>query len=244
MILRGIEWVDKYNTKNEYDKLSFELENGNSKEVIKHSKEIIFPLKAKPLNDKGLLYDWSIKNITDKGASQTIYGWNRSGGKRKHAGRDLYTNLFNRKIYENSVNTLRSQIEIVSIANGEILEIKYFYYETYQVTILHKTFNHGKFIIRYGELDKNTIKVKIGDKVKQGQVLGYSGILIDNSKNKHPNIISGQIVMMLHFEYFKDGDDTKNNLTNKNNLPFQRRKDISDPLEILEEGYKNTFFKD
>ena len=69
--------------------------------------EIIFPLKVKPLNDKGLSYDWTIKNPTDKNATQAVYGWNRNGGKRKYAARDLYTNPL---------------IEVIAIADEKVLE--------------------------------------------------------------------------------------------------------------------------
>lgn len=178
--------------------------------------EIIFPLKVKPLNDKGLSYDWTIKNPTDKNATQAVYGWNRNGGKRKYAARDLYTNPL---------------IEVIAIADGKVLEQKEFYEGTYQVTVLHETSKYGKFIIRYGELDKNSILVKSGDIIKQGQVLGKTGKM-NGIKN-----------YMLHFEYFTDGNDIKvsGKLTDKSNPPFNRRKDITDPLEILQEGYKNTF---
>ncbi|WP_245596269.1 hypothetical protein [Helicobacter rodentium] len=89
-----------------------EGEEENQKEE-ENLKEIIFPLKVKPLNDKGLPYDWSIKNPTDIKATQTIYGRNRQGGKRKHAGRDLYTDFF-----ERNVKNPKSNIEIIAIANG------------------------------------------------------------------------------------------------------------------------------
>ena len=182
------------------------------------NNEIIFPLKVKPLNDKGLSYDWSIKNSTDKNASQSVYGSRRSGGTRKHAARDLYTNPLT---------------EVIAIADGKVLEQKNFYEGTYQITVLHETSQYGKFIIRYGEMDKNSILVKDGDEIKQGQILGKTGKM-NGIKN-----------YMLHFEFYTNGtrDDVKGNgvLTMKGKNAFQRRDDIADPLEILQEGYKNTF---
>ena len=204
----------------------------------KASNEIIFPLKVKPLNDKGLPYDWSIKNPTDKNATQTIYGRNRNGGKRKHAARDLYTDLL-----ERSIKNPKSNTEIVAIANGKVLDTKDFYLDTHQVTILHETTKYGKFIVRYGELDSGRILIKAGDKVSKGQVIGYAGLMLN--KGIHPNIVPNKQVMMLHFELYKDG--TRDNvrgkdiLTIKGENDFSRRKDIADPLEILQEGYKNTF---
>ncbi|WP_233714365.1 M23 family metallopeptidase [Helicobacter trogontum] len=205
------------------------------------NNEIIFPLKVKPLNDKGLLYDWSIKNPTDKNATQTIYGRNRNGGRRKHAARDLYTDFF-----ERNIKNPKSNVEIVAIADGEVLDKRDFYLDTKQVTILHETSKYGKFIVRYGELDSSRILVNIGDKVKQGQVIGYAGLMLEGEPKIHPNIVPNKQVMMLHFELYKDGSKIdvkkggKDILSIAGNI-FERRNDIADPLEILQEGYKNTF---
>lgn len=176
------------------------------------------------MNDKGLPYDWSIKNLTDKNASQTIYGRNRKNG-RKHAGRDLYT---------------KPLTEVVAITDGTVLDKAYFYEGTYQVTdflepVLHKSTKYGKFIIRYGELDNEAIFVKKGDMVKQGQVLGKTGKM-NGIKN-----------YMLHFEFYTNGNRIdirgKDILSRPNDLKniFRRRDDLRDPLDILLEGYKNSF---
>ena len=185
--------------------------------------EIIFPLKIKPLNDKGLPYDWTIKNATDKNATQTIYGRNRSGGARKHAARDLYTSPLT---------------EVVTISDGIVLDSGDFYEGVHQVTISHETSKYGKFIIRYGEMDKNSILVKKGDKIKQGQTIGKTGKM-NEIKN-----------YMLHFEFYTNGDrkDVRGkdilSVTGKNANVFKRRDDITNPLEILLDGYKNTFGED
>ena len=221
----------EYQGKYAANRIKLEVEYGRN-------NEIIFPLKVKPLNDKGLLYDWSIKNPTDTNATQTIYGRNRNGGARKHAARDLYTDFF-----ERNIKNPKSNVEIVAIADGEVLDEGEFYLDTKQVTILHETSKYGKFIVRYGELDSSRILVNIGDKVKQGQVIGYAGLMLKGKPKIHPNIIPNKQVMMLHFEYFTNGNDTNviGKLTDYSKLPFQRRNDIADPLEILQEGYKNTF---
>ena len=221
----------EYQGKYAANRIKLEVEHGRN-------NEIIFPLKVKPLNDKGLLYDWSIKNPTDTNATQTIYGRNRNGGARKHAARDLYTDFF-----ERNIKNPKSNVEIVAIADGEVLDEGEFYLDTKQVTILHETSKYGKFIVRYGELDSSRILVNIGDKVKQGQVIGYAGLMLKGKPKIHPNIIPNKQVMMLHFEYFTNGNDTNviGKLTDYSKLPFQRRNDIADPLEILQEGYKNTF---
>ena len=222
----------KYQREYAANRIKLEVEYGRN-------NEIIFPLKVKPLNDKGLLYDWSIKNPTDTNATQTIYGRNRNGGARKHAARDLYTDFF-----ERNIKNPKSNIEIVAIADGEVLDKRDFYLDTKQVTILHETSKYGKFIVRYGELDSSRILVNIGDKVKQGQVIGYAGLMLKNGI--HPSIVPHKQVMMLHFELYKDGSKIdvkkggKDILSIAGNI-FERRNDIADPLEILQEGYKNTF---
>ena len=47
---------------------------------------------------------------------------------------------------------------------------------------------------------------------------------------------------MIHFEYYTDGNNTKDTLTIRDpNNKFKRRSDLSDPLEILRIGYGNSF---
>ncbi|SMP05259.1 hypothetical protein [Chryseobacterium profundimaris] len=83
---------------------------------------IIFPLLVKPENDKdskwGKARNWTAK----QGANMTTFNSNRDKGKRKHAGRDLYTKPLE---------------TVVAIADGVVLEVKPFYSETHQVTIRH-----------------------------------------------------------------------------------------------------------
>jgi len=205
---------------------------------IEIGNEIVFPLKIKPLNDKGMEYDWTLM-LGDDGESQAIFGRDRNNGKRQHAARDLYTDMPLRTNANELAFT--SNVEIVSIADGEVIKTSEFYYKTNQITIQYDTVEFGSFIIRYGEVDPSRVKVKAGDKVRKGQVIGYAGFMINNGK--HPKIVKKKIVTMLHFEYFTNGVDIKSDLTVRNdpNNKFQRRKDLADPLEILKEGYKNTF---
>ena len=204
---------------------------------IEIGNEIVFPLKIKPLNDKGMKFDWTLM-LGDTGESQAIFNWDRLGG-RKHAARDLYTDMPPRTNANELAFT--SNVEIVSIADGEVIQTGSFYYKTDHITIQYDTVEFGSFIIRYGEVDPSRVKVKVGDKVRKGQVIGYAGFMIDNGK--HPRIVQDKVVTMLHFEYFTNGANTKDPFTVKNdpNNKFKRRKDLADPLEILKEGYKNTF---
>ncbi|HGS6999974.1 TPA: hypothetical protein ACMEWZ_005997, partial [Klebsiella pneumoniae] len=87
-------------------------------------KNIIFPLKVKPKNDvEGVWkrYYWAAA-LTDANASQAIFGRDRSGGARKHAARDLYTD---------------PSTEIVAVSNGVVKNISHYYYGTWQVTVEH-----------------------------------------------------------------------------------------------------------
>ena len=205
---------------------------------IEIGNEIVFPLKIKPLNDKGMKYDWTLM-VDDKRAKQSVFGKSRNDGTRKHAARDLYTDMPPRTNANELAFT--SNVEIVSIADGEVIQTGPFYYKTDHITIQYDTVEFGSFIIRYGEVDPSRVKVKVGDKVRKGQVIGYAGFMINNGK--HPYIVDSEIVTMLHFEYFTNGanKDDPLTVTNDPNNKFKRRKDLADPLEILKEGYKNTF---
>ncbi|HEX8576027.1 MAG TPA: peptidoglycan DD-metalloendopeptidase family protein [Flavobacterium sp.] len=192
-------------------------------------KFIIFPLLVKPQNDTGKKwkdYYWAAAQRDN----MVIFNANRTGGRR-HGARDLYTEPFT---------------EVVAICDGVVLDVKLFYDKTDQVTINHKTKDGREFIIRYGELDPGSIGVKVGDKVIQKQKLGTTGKLI--KPDGKPRLkINGTIVYMVHFEYFTASVSkgvVNNPLTDRSKMPFQRRSDLSDPLNILVEGYKNTFGED
>ncbi|WP_282116359.1 peptidoglycan DD-metalloendopeptidase family protein [Cellulophaga baltica] len=202
---------------------------GGKKEV---DADIIFPLKSRPLNDKIGFYSgfyWA----DPAGGHQATFNSNRKSNKcgswqRKHAARDLYT---------------MAETPVVAICKGTVLRVDEFYAKTDQITILHKTDNGRKFIVRYGELAPSSIKFKKGDDVKQGQVLGLTGKLL--KKNGKPiMILKGKPVYMLHFEYYTgaSGFNINESLSNCTQ-PFTRRKDVVDPIDILKEGYTNVFEK-
>ncbi|WP_182035655.1 glycoside hydrolase family protein [Enterobacter bugandensis] len=193
----------------------------------KRNKEIIFPFKVKPKNDIESVWEqyyWAA-SLTDSNASQAIFGRNRSRGNRKHAARDLYSEPLT---------------EIVAVSNGIVRSISHYYFGTWQITIEHTTNDGRHFYIRYGEVDPNSIIVKNGELVLQGAVIAKTGLMIDPSTRRHPNIIPGQVVYMLHFEYYP-GNETLPPPNNTQTPPFQRRNDLQDPIDILREGYNNTF---
>lgn len=191
------------------------------------NKEIIFPFKVKPKNDiDGVWkrYYWAA-SLSDSNASQAIFGRNRSGGGRKHAARDLYSEPLT---------------EIVAVSDGIVRNISHYYYGTWQITIEHRTSDERHFYIRYGEVDHASIMVSNGQHVKQGAILAKTGLMINPATGQHPSIITGQTVYMLHFEYYP-GNGSTPPPNNTPTLPFKRRSDLRDPLDILREGYRNTF---
>ncbi|WP_231889184.1 glycoside hydrolase family protein [Mangrovibacter phragmitis] len=190
-------------------------------------KEIIFPFKVKPKNDiEGVWkqYYWAA-SLSDSNASQAIFGRNRSGGSRKHAARDLYSEPLT---------------EIVAISQGIVRSISTYYMGTWQITVEHTTADGRHFYIRYGEVDHSSIVVSNGEQVQQGAVLAKTGLMINSATGQPPGIIPGQTVYMLHFEYYPGNNDTPPP-NNTPALPFKRRSDLRDPIEILREGYRNTF---
>ncbi|MFP8576669.1 glycoside hydrolase family protein [Klebsiella pasteurii] len=195
--------------------------------VSNDQKLIIFPLKVKPKNDiNGVWknYYWAA-SLSDSNASQAIFGRNRSGGSRKHAARDLYT---------------EPSTEVVAVCDGTVKSITAYYMGTSQITIEHKTNDNRRFFARYGEVDPNSITVNVGDNVSQGSIIAKTGLMISPETNRHPSIIAGQTVYMLHFEYYP-GNESESPPNNTLDLPYRRRNDLRDPLEILREGYENTF---
>ncbi len=207
------------------EELDFEENLKNKK------KDIIFPLLIKPRNDLGNKWGDDFYWAAEKNDNMATFQYNRKTNRcgswqRKHAARDLYT---------------LPRASVVAVCKGEVLEVKEFYARTDQITILHKTDDGREFIIRYGELAPNSIKLKKGDEVTQRQLLGFTGKLL--KKNNNPVLkIDGQIVYMLHFEYYTGdlGYDLSKSLSNCEQ-PFARRGDLSDPLDLLKEGYDNVF---
>lgn len=184
---------------------------------------VIFPFIEKPLNDiNSSSYPkryWG----ADAEANSATYGSGRNSGKRKHAGRDLYG------------TTLKTVI--VAISDGVVLGNNSFYNGTNEIAILHTTSDGRKFIIRYGEVDPKSVKVKVNDAVKQGQEIAKVGEL-------NPKVnIDKKVTNMLHFEYFTgaNGDNLSTALTQRDLNKYKRRADLADPLPILKEGYENTF---
>lgn len=123
-------------------------------------QRILFPLKSKP--------DESFKT------GIRAYGSNRSKGKRKHAGVDLYA---------------PKGTEIRAMKDGKVIQSYSFYLGTKALEV-----DHGDMIIRYGEISHVADGVKPGVNIKRGQVIAYVGELVFKSGNK---------MSMLHLEAYK-----------------------------------------
>lgn len=192
--------------------------------IRSNDKSIIFPLKIRPEND--MAGKWASKYwAADEGRNAATFSYPRNNG-RKHAARDLYTKPFE---------------EVVAVSDGKVLQVVGFYCETYEITIHHRTNDGREFIMRYGEIAPERIKVSIGDFVTQGQSLGYTGKLLQGGV---PLVkINGEVVFMLHVEIYtcQSGSDLNLPLTNRGRHPYQRRQDLVDAIDILKEGYYNSF---
>lgn len=145
-----------------------------------------------------------IKNPTaDYKTCPRAFGCRREQGRRKHAGVDLYAPVGTPVLATEDCHVVR--------------DLYSFYLGTYAIEV--KTAS-GQ-IIRYGEIQANTPrKLKIGDKISEGEVIGFVGKL------------QGLSFSMLHFEMYSGKEEGR--LTNTSNLPYQRRLDLIDPTPYLD----------
>ncbi|WP_226940910.1 M23 family metallopeptidase, partial [Psychrobacter celer] len=180
------------------------------KDVITASvdrNDIPYVYKAK--KPKNYLYPLPIDATADYKSGMRSFGSNRSGGKRKHAGADLYAP---------TGTTVRA------MESGIVLSTGSFYAGTDFVTIKHP--NH---IIRYGELAPGSIKVEAEDEVARGQPIGAVG------KLKGINVPSN----MLHLEMYSNTNDTSNlTVKGAAGGKFKRRSDLINPNSFLDNADK------
>lgn len=200
--------------------------------IKSRSVAIIFPLRVKPENEPGNIWG-SIRNWrSGRRTNAATMDYPRDGG-RKHAARDLSTKPYT---------------VVVAICPGVVLDVGDFYSSTHQITVHHKTIDGREFIVRYGEVNPTTVKVNRGDLVVQGQQLGETGKLISvrsTGERYNPVILNNKIVFMLHFELFtgSEGFTLQTQLTDKGSAAtaYKRRRDLIDPIDLLVEGFNNTF---
>ncbi|OAN18156.1 hypothetical protein A3K86_04450 [Photobacterium jeanii] len=189
--------------------------NGRTMRVLREKvKQEVAPTKkpeVKPLIDfRNLQFPLSFIPKESYKVHPRHFGSNRSGGKRKHAGCDLYA---------------PEGTPIYAMADGVIIKFSYFYYGTYELVV-----KHGTGVIRYGEVA--TVlpnKLKVGSKVKKGDQIANVGLL---------HFPSGNTMSMLHLEMYS-GKET-GNLTDKSAgaNKYMRRADLIDPTTYLDRAAK------
>ncbi len=205
-------------------------------------RKMLFPFKSIPLNhpdkfknDSYKRYDYNKKE--DNAAS---FGYRR-GSNRIHAACDLYYEIGE---------------PIYAIEDGIVKAVYPFYYDTWAIEIEHDyEYKKGyKLYVRYGEVSKNNIKVKAGQKVLKGEKIAEIGLLYNKAENKYIVQPSPDKRGMLHIEMYT-GEAT-GKLSNKTvkytsmlyaksskystNRSFQRRRDLIDPLPLLKEMYNTS----
>jgi len=140
------------------------------------------------------------------------FGWRRPN-KRVHAACDLYAPF---------------KSDVVAVDDGIIVESGEFYENTQAIAIRHE----GIGIIRYGEiLEIPKEFLKIGAKVKSGDVIGKVGQVIKVSPMMHFELFDGSGSGILtdrvnKIEYYNEGV-----LKNAN---YQRRADLMNPTKFLD----------
>lgn len=142
--------------------------------------------------------------------SPRSFGSNRNGGKRAHAGCDLYAPV-GRTIY--------------AVRDGTVLRDPYvFYAETDALEI-----DHGDFVLRYGEI-KPGCTLRKGDTVKIGQPIAKVGLLIGinvPSAMLHLEMYSGKASGSLSLK------SAEGSARRRDGVPFMRRADLIDPTPFL-----------
>ena len=126
---------------------------------IEIQQTLCFPLKVRPEKD----YKTSPRK----------FGASRSGGKRLHAGCDLYA---------------KPETEILAMDDGKIIRFYEFYLGTYALEV-----DHGGFIARYGEISRVALGIQKNSIVKKGQIIAHVGEL---------KFKSGTKLSMLHLEMY------------------------------------------
>ncbi len=198
------------------------------KRVAWEEIELVFPLEQKPLNILAGKYSNKAFN-GNQGANTATYKSTRPGN-RLHAGRDLYTKPFT---------------PVLSMGEGTIIKTGDYYKRTDEITIRHtcQYKENYNLIVRYGELDPNSISIKKGDTVKKGQIIGNTGSLL-NEDDSPFYTIKGIPIYMVHIEMYDgsiEGTPPNNTKNWKNPNKFYRREDGFDPLIILNKIFNNQF---
>ncbi|MDR2034806.1 MAG: M23 family metallopeptidase [Helicobacteraceae bacterium] len=175
------------------------------------AKAEYFPLAKAPYVTDDLTGTNASLNTWERGQRQ--FGWRRDGGKRAHAGCDLYGTEGD---------------PIFAIKAGVVTRSKDRFHSGTGVVEI----DHGDYTIRYGEIKVGNRLVEEGDHVKAGQKIAKVG-KCDGVNNpmlhfeQYDNTLGGDL------------SNVKNaTFKHSNGLPYYRRLDLINPAELL-----NTLFK-
>lgn len=196
----------------------------------------MFPFQSMPLNHPQNLKNetYAAYDYTNKEANAATFGYRR-GKDRIHAARDLYYDV---------------DEPIYAIYGGTVKLVYKYYNDTYAIEIEHDyEYKKGfKLFALYGEVNKSGILVKEGDIVKRGDPIAKVGLLDPFVVQPYPDKRG-----MLHFELYTGeasgatGSKTKysdmlyaESINYSKDRSFKRRKDLFDPLQLLEEMIRNS----
>ncbi|AXT53805.1 hypothetical protein D1818_24385 [Aquimarina sp. BL5] len=204
---------------------------------------LLFPFRSIPLNHPDGFKNNSYKvwNYRLHETKAPTFGYKRNPGMRIHAARDLYYEV---------------KEPIYAIFDGVVKRKKDFYLDTWVIEIEHDfEYKKGhKLTVRYGEVNKSNILVNVGDKVKRGQPIAEIGLLYNSKKKTYIVQPSPDKRGMLHIEMYtgeESGPLTDPNVKYSDMLyakstnystgrSFKRRKDLFDPLTLLDKMYINS----
>lgn len=179
--------------------------------ALRHAQATPQPQPANPTNpgSNDEVFPFTTVTSYNWAESYRAFGSNRSGGRRAHAGCDLY---------------YPTGTKIYAVRAGTVTRGPYeFYASTWAIEI-----DHGSFVARYGEVQGNT-QVKAGDTVVAGQHIAQVGHLVGISVPSD----------MLHFEMYSGAasgsltDKSSSAAKRADGVSYQRRSDLMDPTPYL-----------
>ena len=155
----------------------------------------------------GLLFPLEDKPTESYKTGARRFGSNRSQGKRKHAGIDLYA----------PVGT-----PVRAMADGVVIQTYLFYGSTHVIEV-----DHATFIARYGEVAEESISVKANERISRGQIIGKVGQLTG---------LSMSMLHLEMYGTTENPNSSGNGLTQKGEAPFERRSDLIDPTDSIDKA--------
>ncbi|MCY4381356.1 MAG: M23 family metallopeptidase [Proteobacteria bacterium] len=175
---------------------------GGQSDSVPPSVDKIVTTKMSDYAGIQMIFPLAIRPIQSYTSGVRRFGAYRSGS-RLHAGCDLYAHHLT---------------PVYSVADGRLLDSYYFTQGTYAHVV-----DHGKFVIRYAELQRPT---RYPRNVELGEMIGQIGDLSHNQN------------FMLHFEQYS-GTVSGRHTPIRAAPPFNRRSDLVNPTQFLLDLEKN-----